>query len=138
MRYINLNQRLKKRLEQEFKTNIKSHQRIRIQSILLSNQGIKIKKIAEILNVSTKSIYRWLDAFDIDGFDFLFDKEGRGTKAKINYENYFHQISEYIKTHSIKETAAMLSEKSGKNISVRMLKRFIKKKDIPIKELRKS
>ena len=58
----------------------------RVLSMLLIAKGEKAKKIAEIVNVSIRTVFRWLERFMWERFNWLsnYHYKGRGRKPKLN------------------------------------------------------
>jgi transposase len=73
-------------LERIYKQS-KYHQvRQRAQCIKLSYEGYKINELIGIFNVSRLTITNWFDDWDSFALAGLYDKKGRGRKAKLNDE----------------------------------------------------
>jgi len=129
MRYIsNLNNNTIKELKQIVKNGASLQLRQRAKSILLSNEGIKVKELCKIFNKSTRTIYRWFDRFKEEQIENLSDESGRGRKPALN-ENDIDKVKRLIESNSIKETCIALNKepKRVKKVSSQILKRFLKK-----------
>jgi transposase len=57
---------------------------LRSQIILLSTSGFSVPDIAEIQDTSDVTIYKWLDRFDEDGPDGLYDLPRSGRPPKVD------------------------------------------------------
>ena len=58
--------------------------RIRSHAIILSDKGYYVEQISDILDVCRQTVSNWLDKWEIDGYDSLFDKPGRGRRSKLS------------------------------------------------------
>lgn len=83
MRYIKLTKSERVTLEWCFKNHPKSHVRIRCQSLLLSDEGWRVKQIAMIHHTRSRTIYTWFDRWDDLGIVGLMILQGRGIKPKL-------------------------------------------------------
>jgi len=87
MRKIDLSSSEFLMLSSGLKHHPKAHVRNRFQALLLSNEGWKIKDIAKLLKVRTRTIYTWMDNWNKDGVCGLFISTGRGRKPLLNINN---------------------------------------------------
>jgi len=83
MRYVNLNDEEREKLEKLYRSSSKHHFRQRCQTILQSSEGMSVPQLSRMFNVRTRTIYSWMDrwiAFGVEGLQIL---PGRGVKAKL-------------------------------------------------------
>ena len=59
---------------------------VRAHIVLLSRRGRSAPKIAEIHDVTTPMVYKWMDRFDEEGPSGLHDREREGRPPKIDEE----------------------------------------------------
>jgi len=59
---------------------------VRAHIVLLSSRGRSAPKIAEIYDVTTPTVYKWMDRFDEEGPPGLYDQEREGRPPKIDEE----------------------------------------------------
>ena len=71
-------------LENGHKNHPKSHFRQRCHALLLCNAGWKIKDVAKLYNIRTRSIYAWMNRWRDIGVIGLTIIPGRGLKAKLS------------------------------------------------------
>ncbi len=78
-----------KRLEKEFEiakrlNNARLYRRV--QAMLLISKGDKAEKIAEIVDVSVRTVFRWLERFMWERFNWLsnYHYKGRGRKPRLD------------------------------------------------------
>lgn len=84
---INLAIEDKKELERRVKSyNTSKSDSIRANIILLKSQGKKQEEIEKELDISRRSIMKWVNRFKSDGIDGLKDASGRGRKSWIPVE----------------------------------------------------
>ena len=97
MKYIALNDTIIEKLQAVVKTDTRHKSRTRAQAFLLNEQGIKIPKIAKILNVSQRTLYRWFDRFDEENLNSIHELAGRGRKPLLNMQEHAQSIKIHIK-----------------------------------------
>jgi len=97
MKYITLNDTTIEKLQAVVKTDTRHKSRTRAQAFLLNVQGIKIPKIAKILNVSQRTLYRWFDRFDKEDLNSIHELAGRGRKTLLNMQEHAQSVKNHIK-----------------------------------------
>jgi len=60
-------------LEEGYRNSVKSHFRIRCQNMLMSDAGYKVKEIAKLHKVRTRTIYTWIDKWESIGIAGFID-----------------------------------------------------------------
>lgn len=122
----------KQTLEEGYRNSTKSHFRIRCQSMLMSDEGYKVKEISKLHKVRTRTIYTWIDKWESRGIVGLMIWKGRGVKGKMDELNseQIEQVKEVIQADpsSLKIIVEKLSEWLGYRVSKYMLKRMLRKK----------
>ena len=126
-----MTQEEKQTLEEGYRNSSKAHFRNRCHSVLLSYEGYKVKEIARIYKVRTRSIYTWFNDWEAHGISGLIMGKGRGVKAKLDQlcEQQVQTLKEAVgdnpqNLHAVGEN---LTEKFGFTVTKNMLKRFLKK-----------
>ena len=76
-------QQLLKTIEQKSKYYQVRH---RAKYILLSYQGYKIIQIMSIFKISRNTVYNWLNNWEIDGLNGLYNLKGRVRKPILNVQ----------------------------------------------------
>ena len=87
MRYINLKLEEKQNLENHYKTHPKHYFRQRCYALLLSNGGMSVPQIAELLEVRTRTIYVWMNRWQKNGIAGLSIRVGSGRKPFLSLSN---------------------------------------------------
>jgi transposase len=87
MRYIELSQGEQGTLEEGFRYHPKFHVRKRFHAVLLNSQQWKVKDIAHLYSVRTRTIYAWLDNWQKYGIAGLFILSGRGMKPTLSIQD---------------------------------------------------
>ncbi len=68
------------------------HVRDRAQCILLSFMRHSVQQLATIFNVTERTIYNWLDAWESNRFAGLYDQPGRGIESRLDPAKHKDQI----------------------------------------------
>lgn len=84
MRKITLTPEERETLSQAWLHHPKSHVRHRCKSLLLSDSGHAVKKIASMFEVRTRTIYTWMDRWQDIGYTGLTILPGRGLKSALS------------------------------------------------------
>ena len=76
-----------RQIEDLFRRGPNARTRKRSQAIRLSALEYGVPQIAEILGCTRQSVHNWLDAFERNGIDGLFDRprSGRPTQSTVEY-----------------------------------------------------
>ena len=117
-----------KRLK-ELKNSKCKKERIHSHALLLLNNGRDIKEVAEIFDVTDRSIYKWIKAFKAEGISSISRKSGAGRKAILNTSSDKKIIEEQITLypHQPKKAYAMSLENLSSKMSYKTFQRFLKK-----------
>lgn len=119
-------------LEQGYRNSKKAHFRVRCHSVLMSSEGYKVREIAKLYKVRTRTIYSWFNKWEERGIVGLMIWKGRGIKAKMDKleEQEIEQVKLVIASDpsSLKVIVEQLSELLGYRVTKYMVKRIIKKK----------
>ena len=107
-------------------------ERIHSHALLLLNNGRDIKEVAEIFDVTERSIYKWIKAFKNEGISSISRKSGAGRKSILNKSSDKKIIEEQISLypHQPKKAYAMSLEKLPSKMSYKTFQRFLKKHSI--------
>ena len=73
-------------IERKYKDEFDSQLRERIQIILYTRRGYTQREVAGMLLISKGKVSFWRKRFESGGFEGLYDKKGRGRKAKLTDE----------------------------------------------------
>ena len=128
---MEITEEILKRLK-ELKNSQCKKERIHAHALLLLNSEKSIKEVAEIFDVTERSIYKWIKAFKNEGIKSISRKEGAGRKSILNEESDKRIIEEQINLypHQPKKAYAMSLEKLVVTISYKTFQRYLKKHSI--------
>lgn len=115
----------------ELKNSKCKKERTHAHALLLLNKGKSIQEVAEIFDVTERSIYNWIKKFKNEGIISLSRKAGAGRKTILNESDkdiIEEEISRY--PHQPKKAYAMSLEKLPVKMSYKTFKRFLKKYSI--------
>jgi hypothetical protein len=128
MRYIILSETEIQELESMKLATISQPLRDRIQCLLMSNKGAKVKELSLYFDVVPKTIFEWFNLWDCGGCLGILHKSGTGRKAKLK-DISTTTIEEIVKKYprNLKGAIAELFEAHHVKISVKTLQRHIKK-----------
>ena len=115
----------------ELKNSQCKKERTHAHALILFHKGKKIEEIAEIFDVTERSVYAWIEKFKLEGIKSLSRKEGAGRKPILN-DSHIHIIKEEIKKypHQPKKAYTMSLERLSVKMSYKTFKRFLKKHSI--------
>ena len=116
----------------ELKNSNCKKERIHSHAIILLNNGKCVKEVAEIFDVTERSVNNWIKNFKKDGIASLSRKSGAGRKAILNENEHKDIIDKYIVKypHQPKKAYALTLEKLSIQMSYKTFKRFLKKHSI--------
>ena len=101
--------------------------RQRAKCILLSHQKYTVTELAQIFQVSNRTIFRWLNSWEKRGLTGLYDQKGRGKKPTFNQEQK-EQIKVWVKENPnlLKKVQEKIKQEWNITISKDTIKRVIK------------
>ena len=128
MRNIKLNEEEIQQLVSMELATISKPLRNRVQCLLMSDKGAKVKELCLYFEVVPKTIYEWFDLWEKGGCVGILHKSGTGRKAKLK-DIPPAVIEELVKTYprNLKAVIAVLIENYALTISIKTLSRYIKK-----------
>ena len=102
---------------------------MRAHALILSNDGRKSQEIADIFDVTQRTVFQWFKDFKELGLDSLIQQVGRGRKTKLSVEKDLEIVKKHIETHphQPKRAYALTLEEIDIKISYSTFKRFLKK-----------
>ena len=112
----------------EISKNGKSKQeRVRAHALILSNDGRKSQEIANIFDVTQRTVFQWFKDYKEIGLDSLTQQVGRGRKTKLSIEKDLETVKKYIEAHphQPKRAYALTLEEIEVKISYNTFKRFL-------------
>lgn len=131
-RFITLTSDESSALELGWKKGKKMTFRHRCHYILLSSQGKTISEISSFYGVTRQSISQWFTNYEQKGIEGLHTSKGQGRRPILRIDNQVEmdKVDELVAAspQNLKVVVAQLKEEFDKNLSVRTLKRTLKKK----------
>lgn len=126
-------------LEELFRNHGDHRTRIRAHGILLSSKGFIIADISKFYEVNRDSTSRWLDSWESEGLVGLFDDKRSGRPPKLNEEEQ-KKVFDYVdeEPRSVKQAVARIEKDHNKIVSVKTVKRILKKGKMIWKRVRTS
>jgi len=116
----------------ELKNSQCKKERIHAHALILLNNEKSIKEVAEIFDVTERSIYKWIKAYKNEGIKSISRKDGAGRKPILNEKSDKKIIEEQINLYpnQPKKAYAMSLEKLVVSISYKTFQRYLKKHSI--------
>ncbi|XHX78120.1 MAG: IS630 family transposase [Stenomitos frigidus ULC029] len=101
--------------------------RQRAQCILLSFQGWSLSQLRQLYGISRKTLYTWLTRWEDERLVGLYDRAGRGRKAKLN-DAQKQQVRAWVQAEpkNLKKVLSQVEAAWGIRISKDTLKRVLK------------
>lgn len=122
-------EKLLQKLKQTIKYGKSQQERRRAHALVLSHEGYTKQNIAQILNVTSRSIFLWIKEFKGVGMESLKPQSGRGRKTKLSVEKDKEIIQKHIEAYpnKPKQAYALTLQEIDIDISYDTFKRFLKK-----------
>lgn len=123
----NINVMQAKLLERIYRQSRHHQVRQRAHGLLLIHRGIKVEELPKIFQVSSKTLYNWINKWESEGLVGLYNKPGRGRKPTFNPEQ-----REQIKTwteeepRQLKRVGQKIQEQWQINTSKKTIQRILK------------
>lgn len=116
-----------KLLERIYRQSRHHQVRQRAHCLILASQGVKIEELSKIFQVSYKTIYNWMNRWELEGMVGLYNKPGRGCKPKFNLAQK-QKIREWAKLEprQLKQVVQKIKEEWGFEVSSKTIQRIIK------------
>ncbi len=126
MRYITLKTEEIEALEELHKNSTDNTVRKHSQCLLLSHQGRTIIDLANIFDVSRRTIERWFDNWVKNGINSLPMMPGRGVKTRL--KGYGEEVSQQLELHNrnLKNVLIYFKEQHNIIICKKTLQNFLK------------
>lgn len=133
-------------LEDGYKNDRRHYFRRHCHCILLSNEGYSPSSLAKLFDVRKHTVLDWFNVYESEGISGLVIKKGRGRKSILD-SSIAEKVVEladgntckaealieqkvFNNPQNLKLVASELSVDLGTLVTVSMLKRYLKKKDI--------
>ena len=117
-----------KELKRRVRQGKRQQERRRAHAIVLSHGGMDVKEIAKVFDVTERSAYLWLDAWEERGLESLLRKKGDGRKLILKEAEHKEIIAGYIEQypHQPKKAYSLTVEKLKIKVSYKTFRRFLK------------
>ena len=115
----------------ELKSSDCKKERVHSHALILLNNGKDIKEVADVFEVTERSIYNWMKKFKNEGIESISRKSGAGRKPILDESAKAiikEEISKY--PHQPKKAYSMSVERLSLKMSYKTFKRFLKKHSI--------
>ena len=107
-----------------------SHYQVRQRShcLLLKSQGVKLKQLKMIFQVSEKTLYNWFNAWESRGLVGLYNRPGRGRKRTFN-DQQIEQIKDWANLYpqQLKQVRQKIKQEWDITVSTKTIKRLLLK-----------
>ena len=104
-------------------------ERDRIRGIILIKKGYNVHKIADIMNVSVRTIYNWKKRYEKNGTKGLKTKRKPGRKGKLSPED-MENLKELLKKKdywTTREVKELIKNEFGIEYTLRHVARILRK-----------
>lgn len=117
-----------KLLERIYRQSRSHYVRQRAHCLILASQGTKVENLIKIFQVSSKTIYNWLNRWESLGMVGLYNQPGRGCKPTFN-SSQKEQIKEWTKEEprQLKQVVQKIQEEWGIKTSTKTIQRILKR-----------
>jgi transposase len=140
MKYISpLTEEQKTQLQKVMKDDTSSRARQRAHAILLSDSGYHVQEIARIYQVDRHSVSSWIDAWEEQGIQGVYDSPRNGRPVTLTEEE--QQLAQDLLKQFPRRPKVVLEKLkklTGKGISKSTLKRLARAAKLSWKRVRKS
>jgi len=129
MKNIIKNEEVEEQLKELRKRGLSKQSRTRSHAILLLNSGKNRKEIAEIFDVTSRTVYNWIKEWEKRGIDSIYRKKGDGRKPLLTEKCHKDIIKKHIEDypHQPKKAYALTLKEINIKVSYDTFKRFLKK-----------
>ncbi len=104
-------------------------ERDRIRGVILIKKGYNVHEIANIMNVSVRTIYNWKKRYEKDGLKGLKTKQKPGRKGKLSPED-MENLKELLKKKdywTTREVKELIKNEFGIEYTLRHVARILRK-----------
>ncbi len=129
MRIRLIDQEVLKELDKLRKNGLSKQARTRSHAILLLNNNKSKNEIAEIFDVTNRTVYNWIKEWKKRGLRSIYRKKGDGRKPLLTVELHKGIIKKHIDNypHQPKKAYALTLKEIKIEVSYETFKRFLKK-----------
>ena len=129
MKKIITDQEILDKLAKLKKHGASKQERIRSHAILFLNNGKSKNEIAEIFDVTNRTIYHWIEEWNKRGIDSIYRRKGNGRKPLLTSNSHKEIIQKHIDNHphQPKKAYALTLKEIDIKVSYKTFQRFLKK-----------
>lgn len=122
-----------------YKHSTRYRVRQRSHGILLSSQGTTVPQLARMFNVTQRTVYNWLNAWEARRFPGLYDDSGKGRNPKLTHPQK-EQMKQWGKKFpkNLKKIIALVKEQFDISVSKSTVKRVLKAFTMSWRRIRRS
>jgi transposase len=130
-----LTEQTKKALDEFIEKSKNAREIKRVNAILLSSKNITINTISSIYEVDRDTVSRWINLWNKLEIKCLEDKKHTGRKPKLTKLQQIETI-QIVKSEprKLKLAVVEIKKRFGKDVSIKTIKRILKKKVLGGKE----
>ena len=132
-----------KEIEQVYKAETDFKVRERLQILLHLREKYAEREVSAMMRVSTGKVPFWKKRFESDGFEGLYDKEGRGRKADLSEEELSMLASAladgylmnngYTRPYKTKDVSKCILDNFGVQYTIRHVRRLLMQMGLRLK-----
>jgi transposase len=128
-----------KLLERIYRSSRHHQVRQRAHFLILASRGVKVEELAKIFSVSYKTMYNWLNRWELEGMVGLYNKPGRGCKRTFNSEQE-SRIREWARQEprQLKKVLQKIKEEWGIEVSKETIKRILRRFSLSWQRMRRD
>ena len=122
-------------------TDFKAHERMQI--ILHLREGYTQREVSALVHVSIGKVPFWKKRFETEGFEGLYDKNGRGRKSELTDEELSMIVSAiadgflmkngYTRPYKTKDVVKLISNNFEINYTLRHVRRLLQQMSLRLK-----
>lgn len=130
-------------LERKFKTESDIKVKERLQILLYTRKGHTQREVVDMLLVSKGKVFFWKKRFESNGFEGLYDKEGRGRKSELTDEELSMLVSDiadgflmengYTRPYKTKDVVKFIFDNFEINYTLRHVRRLLRQLSLRLK-----
>lgn len=127
-RVVKINEQERKALVEGLRKSDNFGFRQRCELVLLKSECRSSKEVACILKVTTVTVRHWLNRYEKEGIDGLRIKAGRGRKPILDPDLDSNTVRKAVQEERqrLKQAKLIVEQESGKQFSLKTLRRFLK------------
>lgn len=140
LQITDLDEAARQELEKLYRKTKEARMRTRAQMILLSSQGLLASAISEIVFTSERTVQRWINRYQAEGVDGLYDAPRAGARSKVTVD-YQELLLQAVRRRprglglpfslwTLQRLADYMAEQTGIRITPEAVRLHLKKQEI--------